>query len=678
MKKLYLLIMALAGFSATKLIAQTASITTPSSSVSVTAGGTVSFTGSKSGTYNGSGNYNYAWSSTPSTGASFNPATKSTSSSSASSTATFSTAGTYQVTVNISRGSSSATSSATTVYVNPASTVSAGASSSSLTLPTTCATTLNSSFTANGNTLSGYTWTESSSDPVSAVIASPNSASTSVSFKVAGTYNFTVTANYSYQYGSGGDQATSNVSVTVNSGSTTTYPNNLFALSSSGSSFSGFAVGADSATSGMIINGMNSVGSITTTSSSAALGEDVAGYFYFMPNVSNTGNVTLYAMKHDGTSQTSVATADINGSSDNSNLGFVRLGIDPSGWGWILASNNSNTLYLARFQTNQLGATTISVVNSNVGVSGGGSASTFGSGDLAFDKNGTMYALANDANNNTYIYTMVPSLNTTFVTRRWTLVDPNGNNFTGSVNGCAFDSAGSMYISTSNGLYYIDATTINTAGAGTVKTRLAYNGSGFTDLATNIFPPSTTLPITLVSFTATKQGSNALLQWSTQTENNSSYIDIERSSDAVNFAKVGSVSAAGTTNTIQNYQFTDPLAGLSGTVYYRLREVDIDGNSNYSKIIALRLDGSSVSASFSIYPNPFVSAVKIISTADASTEGTVTISNISGQRIYSQIVALQEGQNVLPINNLSNLQPGVYIVQLITNGNILSQKIIKQ
>src|SRR5579871_927799 len=571
MKKFYLLIMVLAGFSVEKLIAQTASITNPNSSASIASGGNVSFTGSRSSGYSGSGSYTYSWASSPSSGVSFSPSSSSTSSSSSSTSGTFTNPGSYSVTVTVNRGSSSATSSATMVYVNPASSITASASPSSITLPTS-SVTLNSSFIANGNTIANYAWTESSSDPVPATIASPNASSTNVSFTVAGTYTFTVTAGYMCQYGSATNNVSANVVVTVNSGSTTTYPTNLFALSSSGTAFTGFAIGTDSAHSGMVINGMNSLSSISAATTSAALGEDIAGYFYFMPNVTNTGNVTLYAMKHDGSSQTSVATIDINGSNDNSNLGFVRLGIDPSGYGWILASNNSSTLYLARFVAAQLNSTAITVINSNVGVQGGGSAATFGSGDLAFDKRGIMYALANDANNNTYIYTMDPSLNINYVTRKWTLVDPNGNNFTGSVNGCAFDSAGSMYISTSNGLYFIDATTINTAGAGTVKTRLAYNGSGFTDLATNIFPPKTTLPITLASFSVTKQGNNALVQWSTETEVNSNYVDVERSTNATDFEKVGSVSASGNTNTLQNYQFTDPLNGLSGVVYYRLKE----------------------------------------------------------------------------------------------------------
>jgi hypothetical protein len=677
MKKLYLFIMLIAGLSAGKLFAQTASITLPSSSsVYTTTGGVVNFKGSRNGSYNGTGNYNFAWASSPSSGVSFSPSSSSTSSSTSSSNATFSNAGIYSVTVTVSRGSSSAISSATTVYVNPASTVSASASPTSVTLPT-CLTTLTGSFTANGNTLSGYSWTESSSDPVVAAIATPNAGSTSVSFNVAGTYNFTLTANYSYLYGSGTGQATTNVSVTVNSGSTSSYPNNLFALSSSGSSFSGFAVGSDSVHSGMVINGMNNVSGISTTTSSAALGEDAKGYFYFMPNVTNTGNVTLYAMKHDGSSQTSVATIDINGS-DNSNLGFVRLGIDPSGYGWIVASNNNNTLYLARFQTNQLGATSIAVINSNVGVQGGGDASTFGSGDLAFDNNGIMYALANDANGNTYVYIMNPALNSAYFVRKWTLVDPKGNNFSGSVNGCAFDSAGSMYISTSNGLFFIDSKTVNTSGAGTVQTRLAYNGTGFTDLATNIFPVKTTLPITLISFTAAKESNNALLQWSTETESNSNYTDVERSADGTNFIKEGSVAANGTTSTVHNYQFTDPLNALSGIVYYRLKEVDMDGNANYSKVIALRLDGSSISASFSVYPNPFISGIKIITTSTRINNGELHISNISGQRLISLPVSLQEGQNVLILNNLNSLPPGIYLAQLITGDGSVSQKIIKQ
>ncbi len=307
-----------------------------------------------------------------------------------------------------------------------------------------------------------------------------------------------------------------------------------------------------------------------------------------------------------------------------------------------------------------------------------GTPGTFSSGDLAFNANGVMFALANDQSGNTYIYTMTPSLNSNYLTNKWTVVAPNGSNFSGNVDGCAFDSAGSIYISSTNGLYFIDQNTVNTAGAGTVKARLAYNGTGFTDLATNIFPPTSTLPITLISFTATKQSNDALVQWSTETELNSNYVDVQRSSDATNFATIGSVPASGNSNTAQNYHYTDLLNGLSGTIYYRLKEVDIDGNVTYSKIIPLKIDGGTLSANFSAYPNPFVSNIKIIATSDKAIDATILVSNINGQKVISQKFSLQEGQNVLVVPDLNMLQPGVYIAQLVTSDGMVSQKIIKQ
>jgi hypothetical protein len=495
---------------------------------------------------------------------------------------------------------------------------------------------------------------------------------------VAGTYNFTVTATYTCQYGGASSQTSSNISITVNPGSTSSYSNNLFALSGSGTEFSGFAVGRDSVQSGMVINGMNNLAGISVTSSTAALGEDAAGYFYFIPNVTNTGSATIYAMNANGSSQTSIATTDINGSSDNSNLGFVRLGIDANGMGWILASNNKSQLYLANFKANGLAQTTINIINSNVGVDGGGSPSTFSSGDLAFDNHGVMYALANDPTGNTFIYTMTPSLNSNYVTLKWTLVDPNGNNFTGTVNGCAFDSAGSMYISTANGLYFIDATTVNTAGVGTVKTRLAYNGSGFTDLATNVFPDKTTLPVEFISFSVTQQNSNALLQWSTEAQVNNDYYDVERSPDGLNFTGIGKVASVGNPNTVQNYQYSDNLSGLSGVIYYRIKEVDQDGNSYYSSTLALHLDGALSSTAFSAYPNPFASSINISASSSIAQNGELVISNIAGQQVIRQQISLLQGQNTVLVGNLNTLQPGIYFVQLITGQNTITQKLVKQ
>jgi uncharacterized repeat protein (TIGR01451 family) len=188
---------------------------------------------------------------------------------------------------------------------------------------------------------------------------------------------------------------------------------------------------------------------------------------------------------------------------------------------------------------------------------------------------------------------------------------------------------------------------------------------------------STALPVKLGNFTAVKSGSNALLNWTTLSELDNDHFNIERSTDGVNFEKMGTVNGSGTTALSHNYDYTDPLTGLSGIIYYRLEDVDLMGYSTYSNVIALRLDGSALSVSFSIYPNPFVSNIKISVNSTKETTGNVIVNNIAGQQVYTQAVTLQNGQNTIIVNNLGGLRPGMYIINFITEDGRIAQKIIK-
>jgi hypothetical protein len=84
------------------------------------------------------------------------------------------------------------------------------------------------------------------------------------------------------------------------------------------------------------------------------------------------------------------------------------------------------------------------------------------------------------------------------------------------------------------------------------------------------------LPVDLVSFTASGHDDQVLLKWQTASEANSSFFSIERSSDARQFGEIGRQQAAGQSTAIRNYQYTDrkPVAGNN---YYRLKQVDLDG-----------------------------------------------------------------------------------------------------
>lgn len=428
---------------------------------------------------------------------------------------------------------------------------------------------------------------------------------------------------------------------------------------------------------------------VTPSVSTAAVGKnapnpnDPNGCIYYL-NRDNGGTlngvVTIYAVNPDGTGNTSVGNIDMNGASDG-DFSFVRLGFDATGRGWILAGTDANNnIFIASFQGN--GTSAISSVNtygSNpLTVAAPGTASEFQNGDLAITANGTLYALANVTDGQTYIYTLNSLSTPTTLTRKW-IVQDNGGTFSGSVNGLAWTQSGSLHFSTSTGIYFIDQTTANTV-SGTVQASLVPNSGGLslTDLASDKFPSQSTLPVTMGSFSVAKQGDFAVLNWKTTTEINTDHFEIERSYDGVSFTKVAAKAAAGNSNSDINYQHSDPINYNYQIVYYRLKTVDIDAKSSYSKIVALRLSNGPIK-NLTVFPNPFTTDLKLQISSLSETTGTVRISNAIGQVVYNRNIILQKGENIVVLTSgLETLKPGMHLMEVITTEGKVTQKIIKR
>lgn len=98
-----------------------------------------------------------------------------------------------------------------------------------------------------------------------------------------------------------------------------------------------------------------------------------------------------------------------------------------------------------------------------------------------------------------------------------------------------------------------------------------------------------TVPVTLLGFTAALHNREVLTSWQTTAEINNDYFIVERSNDAVNFGPIGQVDGNGTTSLPHNYSLIDPHP-FNGMNYYRLKQVDFDGNYSYSNVVAIKLD----------------------------------------------------------------------------------------
>ncbi|MFT3823626.1 MAG: T9SS type A sorting domain-containing protein [Chitinophagaceae bacterium] len=212
-------------------------------------------------------------------------------------------------------------------------------------------------------------------------------------------------------------------------------------------------------------------------------------------------------------------------------------------------------------------------------------------------------------------------------------------------------------------VYAIDGTSSNNHGT---LTNFSLNSTS----TSNWKGHSTVLPVELTYFTASRNGDKANLRWATAQEQNSRSFIIERSTDGQSFSSIGTVAAAGNSNSIIEYAFTD-AAPKSGINYYRLQQVDIDGQKSYSKIASVQFAGTEL---IGISPNPASSVLHYSIYSLQKTQATVTIFSAAGQKMQTSTIAVQTGNNTLT-TDIHQLPAGVYTLQVLNSGSTTSSSL---
>ena len=192
-----------------------------------------------------------------------------------------------------------------------------------------------------------------------------------------------------------------------------------------------------------------------------------------------------------------------------------------------------------------------------------------------------------------------------------------------------------------------------------------------------IVDPILALPVTLSSFAAicNEAGSEVDVRWSTASEQNSSHYTIERSFDGMNWDILGSVNAAGNSTTSLNYELTDADVRGRSIIYYRLNQYDLDGVSEiFGPTSAECLNGTE---GFELFPNPAGTDVTVLLHGEHQVgETNIIFTDINGKEVKKVVYNEQTGK--LMTIDLRNLEPGVYIVQMLnTNSNDQFVRLIK-
>lgn len=187
------------------------------------------------------------------------------------------------------------------------------------------------------------------------------------------------------------------------------------------------------------------------------------------------------------------------------------------------------------------------------------------------------------------------------------------------------------------------------------------------------------LPVELSSFNAVQIGYSVLLKWSTETEINNFGFDIERSIDSKtvtkHWTKIGFVEGYGNSNSPKNYTFSDS-PGAGAKYFYRLKQIDSDGQFHYSEVIFIDLNKLNEFALNQNYPNPFNPTTNITYNIPVDANVQLKIYDVLGKEVITLINDKQKaGVYTIPFNG-KDLSSGVYFCKIAADNFISSIKMI--
>lgn len=176
------------------------------------------------------------------------------------------------------------------------------------------------------------------------------------------------------------------------------------------------------------------------------------------------------------------------------------------------------------------------------------------------------------------------------------------------------------------------------------------------------FTATGTLPVQLINLQVNNaKNNNALISWSTASEQNTSYFSVQRSIDAKNFIEIAKVKAAQNSSDIKHYSYSDNYADTKQSLYYKIITVDADGNKTESSVVMFKnITGTTILVT-SISPNPVNNPcnLNVQFNVDKPEKIFVQVYNTNGSLITHLYVNAVAGSNNNHLD-LNNLSPGIY------------------
>jgi hypothetical protein len=182
------------------------------------------------------------------------------------------------------------------------------------------------------------------------------------------------------------------------------------------------------------------------------------------------------------------------------------------------------------------------------------------------------------------------------------------------------------------------------------------------------------LPVTLVSFGGRREGRNVRLEWRTASEINNAGFEVQRSTDLREFVRIGFVSAGTAQESTQSYTFSDN--NQLKTSYYRLKQLDHNGQYAYSKAIFVNELSFASPGSLLVYPNPTQGPIHL-SLPDKEEEIEVSLFSLQGVQLIHFLALPNEAETRLS-RQLRHLSAGLYLLHISQKNQNFSTKLEKR
>jgi parallel beta-helix repeat protein len=215
---------------------------------------------------------------------------------------------------------------------------------------------------------------------------------------------------------------------------------------------------------------------------------------------------------------------------------------------------------------------------------------------------------------------------------------------------------------TTSNVYTIPSLALSDAGTYTFKveagTATAVVGCAKTTsvaVTVVVCPP---LPVEWLSFYGLNSGNVNKLFWSTARESGNDYFELERSDDGQTFEMIGIISSLGNNGTLYNYEDKDVAKGT--TYYYRIKQVDIDKNSSYSKNIAITSNGG---LAVEFFPNPAANSATLTLTSEEDSQYQLLLQDLFGRTMTSGMIRASKGMSHTQLD-FGDLASGMYVLTI--------------